>query len=46
MSKHEGMIKPKKTRADSFVIRALAFFRHSPAAPKLREGGSFEFRHS
>jgi hypothetical protein len=46
MSKLEGMTKFKITRDSSFVIHASSLIRHSPATPKLGEGGSFVIRHS
>jgi hypothetical protein len=40
------MTNDKKHRDEPFVIRASSLIRHSPATPKLGEGGSFVIRHS
>jgi hypothetical protein len=45
MSKFEGMTKFKTARDQSLLIRASSLIRHSPATPKLGEGGSFVIRH-
>jgi hypothetical protein len=44
MSKLEGMTKFKMTRDSSFIIHGSSLIRHSPATPKLGEGGSFARR--
>ena len=43
MSNDEGMKtdEGKRSSHESFLIWALLLIRHSPAAPKLGEGGSF-----
>ncbi len=38
--------KTARSALQRFVIRAWSFLRHPLAAPELREGGSFELRHS